>query len=227
MTHQPIRTLADGVHVVEARQRFFGLEMGARMTLLELDGGLLVHSPIAMKPEDLTPLGSPKWVLAPNLLHHLYVGPWIEAGLEVYACPGLSKKRPDLTFQEEITSQQSPFGGDVKLLPLACFGLTNEVVVLHQPSRTLVVTDLVFNIPPSAPWMTRVAMRCLCGYPGCKTTLLERIGMQRDLARRELTTLLSWDFDRIVMAHGEVVETGGKEALRRAFQWLWKKKLLA
>ncbi len=227
MTHQPIRTLAEGVHVVEAPQRFFGIEMGARMTLLELEGGLLVHSPIAMTLEDITPLGSPKWVLAPNLMHHLYLGPWLQAGLEAYACPGLSQKRPDLDFRGEITTGKNPFGEELKLLPLSCFGLTNEVVVLHRPSRTLVVTDLVFNIPKTAPWLSRVAMRCLCGYPGCKTTLFERVGMQRDVARRELSTILSWDFDRVLMAHGEVVERDGKEALAQAFNWLFKRALQA
>jgi hypothetical protein len=34
----------------------------------------------------ITPLGEPRWVLAPNLLHHLFVGPWLDAGLEGWAC---------------------------------------------------------------------------------------------------------------------------------------------
>ncbi len=33
-------------------------------------------------------------------------------------------------------------------MPLACFGYTDEVALLHRPSRTLVVSDLVFNFPP-------------------------------------------------------------------------------
>ena len=113
-----------------------------------------------------------------------------------------------------------PFGSEIEVLPLTCFSFSNEVVVLHRPSRTLVVTDLCFNLPSSAPLYTRLAMRAMGGYPGVRTTLLERFGMQRAIARRELGTIASWDFDRLVLAHGDVVERGGKDAFVRAFGWL-------
>jgi hypothetical protein len=32
--------------------------------------------------------------------------------------------------------------------------------------------------------------------------------------------MLAWDFDRIVIAHGEVLESGGREALRAGYAWL-------
>jgi len=32
--------------------------------------------------------------------------------------------------------------------------------------------------------------------------------------------VLAWDFDRIVVAHGDVVDNGGPAALRTAFDWL-------
>lgn len=215
-----LRQLAPGVHVVEAPQRFLGLEVGARMTVLELDGGLLVHSPVAIDPAAIAHLGAPRWVVAPNLLHHLHVGPWAAAGLQAWAAPGLADKRPDLRFHGVLESASRPFGDEVEVLPLRCLPMTAEVVLLHRPSRTLIVSDLVFNFPATAPWRTRAVMRCLCGYPGCRTTLIERWAIRRDVARRELGRLATWDFDRLIMAHGEVIETGGKSALAGAFRWL-------
>lgn len=206
--------------MVEAPQRYLGIEVGARMTVLELDGGLLVHSPLAIEPSAIAHLGQPRWVLAPNRLHHLYVGPWIEAGLEAWAAPGLPDKRPDLHFHGVVQPHSRPFGDEVELLPLRCFPFTREVVVLHRPSRTLVVTDLVFNFPATAPWLTRASMRCMGGYPGCATTLIERVGMRRPIARQELAVLAEWDFDRVIMAHGEIIETDGKAAVLDAFGWL-------
>ncbi len=191
------------------------------MTVVELDGELLIHSPVDVRPSLLETLGHPRWVLAPNLLHHLYVQPWIDAGLESWAAPGLADKRPDLRFDHQVErGGRHPFGNDVWLLPLSSFALTNEVVMLHRPSGTLIVADLVFNVPPTAPWTTRTAMRALLGYPGCCTTIVERVGMDRTKARRELNSILDWPFDRIIMAHGDIVETGGKDALRDAFAWL-------
>jgi len=42
----------------------------------------------------------------------------------------------------------------------------------------------------------------------------------RPLAKRCMERILAWDFDRIVIAHGEVLETGGQEALRSSYAWL-------
>lgn len=214
--------IAQNVHVAEAPQRFMGLELGTRMTVLALEGGLLVHSPIAMDPHELTALGSPRWVLAPNLFHHLHVRPWADAGLEAWAAPGLPEKRPDLDFAGILDQRTHPFGDEVSLFPFTCFSFTNEIVVLHRPSRTLIVTDLAYNIPRSAPWSTRAVMRALLGYPGCQTTVLERMAMKRDLARREVSRLLDLPFDRLVLAHGDVIERDGQAALREAFRWLWR-----
>lgn len=215
-----LKPVAPGVHVLDTDQRFLGLELGTRMTVLELDGGLLVHSPVDVAPSVLEHVGDPRWVLAPNLFHHLYIGPWVDAGLQGWGAPGLPDKRSDVRFEGVVSTGTSPFGDDVETYVLRCFSLTNEVVLLHKPSRTLLVSDLVFNISPHAPWMTRAAMRCLGGYPGCAVTLLERVAMRRDLAREDLAKIASWDFDRVVMAHGDVIETGGKQALLRAFRWL-------
>ena len=58
------------------------------------------------------------------------------------------------------------------------------------------------------------------GYPGPRTTVLERWFMKRELAREDLKTILDQNFDRVIMAHGDPIETGGKDALRSAFDWL-------
>jgi hypothetical protein len=203
-----------------APQRFMGLELGARMTVIEIDGALLLHSPIDIDPAELAPLGTPRWLLSPNRMHHLYAGPWLERGLEGWAAPGLPKRRPDLRFDHVVEHECEPFGPEVLLIPLRCFSLTNEVVLLHRPTRTLVVTDLVFNISAAAPRATRAAMWTTGAYPGCRASVLERVGMRRAIARAEITSLLELDWDRLIPAHGEIVATGGKDALRGAYRWL-------
>ncbi|MEZ4247658.1 MAG: hypothetical protein R3B99_05400 [Polyangiales bacterium] len=217
---EPLRELAPGVHVAEGPQSFYGLQLGGRMTVLETSEGLLVHSPIARPIEDVATRGEPRFVLAPNLFHHLHVGPWIDAGVATWAARGLPDKRRDVTFTGVVEPGVQPFGSDVVALPLTCFSFSNEVVLLHRPSRTLVVTDLCFHLTPEFGWGTRAAMWMLGGYPGCKTTVVERWGMKRELARRELGEIVAWDFDRLVLAHGEVIEKGGKDAFVGAFRWL-------
>ena len=215
-----MREIASGVHIADRPLRFFGVEIGTRMTVLQLSDGLLVHSPIDVDPETLEGLGDPRWVLAPNKLHHLFVGPWIDAGLEGWAAPGLPDKRTDLSFAGVVETGTHPFGPEVEVVALSCFSLSNEVVLFHEPSRTLLVTDLVFNFPRTAPWFTRFAMGCACAYPGCRASLLERVGMNRAVAREEIAILQGFGFERIVMSHGDVVETDAQQAFADAYRWL-------
>ncbi|MEM6274635.1 MAG: DUF4336 domain-containing protein [Myxococcota bacterium] len=213
--------ICEGLWTATHPQRFYGVEVGARMSVLELGQGLLVHSPIAGAPDVLRSLGRVRWVVAPNLLHHLYLPAWqSEPGVEIYGAPGLPEKRADLNFTAVIDVESEPFGDDVLAIPLRSFDVTREVVLFHRSSRTLIVTDLIFNFSRSAPIMTRLVLRALGGFPGPKTTLLERRGMKKDIARAELQRLLALDFDRLIMAHGEIIETAGKKALKSAFEWL-------
>lgn len=34
---------------------------------------------------------------------------------------------------------------------------------------------------------------------------------------KSIDRTLEWDFDRVIMSHGDVLESGGKEAMREAF----------
>jgi hypothetical protein len=218
-----LTSLADGVAVASAPLRFLGLPIGTRMTALRLAGGVLLISPIPAEPalvEELAAFGPLRWVLAPNRFHHLHVGPWLAHGVEAWAAEGLPAKRPDLAFAGVVGQAPHPFGDEVELLPTRSFPLTNEVAVLHRPSRTLVLTDLVFNFGPDAPMSVKLGMGCLCGYPGFRATALEKLGMRRAPARQELAQILAWDFDRVIVAHGHVLETGGRQALAEAYRWL-------
>ncbi len=44
--------------------------------------------------------------------------------------------------------------------------------------------------------------------------------IRRDLARRSLAKLLSWDFDKLILAHGACIENSAKAFVERAFRWL-------
>lgn len=210
----------DGLHTIDAPLRFLGIELGTRMTVLELDGGLLVHSPVDLPEGALDDLGPVRWAVAPNKLHHLFVGTWMARGADGWAAPGLPAKRADLAFSGVLNGEEHPFGSDVTVVPLTCFPFSNEVILHHRPSRTLITSDLVFNIAPDAPLATRLAMGCACAYPGCRASLLERVGMRRPEAREDLRRLLDFDFDRLIMAHGQIIDSGGKDALAAAYTWL-------
>ena len=214
--------LDDDLWVVGAPLRFLGLELGTRMTVVRIGEDLLLHSPVP--PDDalrgeLEALGRVRWVIGPNKFHHLYLAPWVEAGGEAWGVAGLRNKRTDLTFAGTVTAD-APWTDALPTRVLEGIPFTGEAVFLHPASRTLIVTDLAFNIQPDAPWLTRAGMRLAGGYPGVCCSLLEKLVVDRDVMRPELSRVLSWDFDRVILSHGAVVETDGRERLREAYRWL-------
>lgn len=214
--------LHDDLWALERDLRFLGLEVGTRMTVVRLGEDLLLHSPVAADEAlraELEALGRVRWVIGPNRFHHLYLGDWIALGAEAWGVAGLHKKRPDLAFAGTI-GQATPWPDALEALALDCIPVTGESVYLHRPSRTLIVSDLLFNLRPTAPWITRAAIAVSGGYPGVCCTALERLAMKRALAHEELSRVLAWDFDRVVLAHGAVVEEGGRDRLRHAYRWL-------
>lgn len=51
---------------------------------------------------------------------------------------------------------------------------------------------------------------------------MKMIFLNRNLARRSLDKLLSWDFDKLIIAHGVCIEAGAKQYVKKVFQWLEK-----
>jgi hypothetical protein len=42
----------------------------------------------------------------------------------------------------------------------------------------------------------------------------------RKAARASVESVLAWDFDQLVMAHGPCVDTGAKSFVEKAFDWV-------
>jgi hypothetical protein len=103
--------------------------------------------------------------------------------------------------------------------------LMNEVALLHEPSRTLVLTDLVFNVQAGPGNRARLFHRLVGATGRFGPHRLIRLGIRdRVAARRSIDRILGWEFDRIVMSHGEVVPTGGRALLEQAFAFLPEQK---
>ena len=63
-------------------------------------------------------------------------------------------------------------------------------------------------------------------YQKLQPSILERLALRdRPSAIASIKTMLSWDFDRVIMAHGSIVETDGKRRLREGYEWYLKMPL--
>ena len=136
----------------DAPLRFFGLEVGARMTVVRLpDSKLLLHSPIAATEElvrEVEAVGRVAYIVAPNRFHHLFVGEWQRVCPDalLYVAPGLDTKRTDLAIEGVLGDEPEPgWRDDLDQVLLDGFPFANEIVFFHRPSATLIATDCAFR----------------------------------------------------------------------------------
>jgi hypothetical protein len=207
--------------------RFLGVETGTRMTIARLaDGGLFVHSPGPLDDvarEAVAELGPPRAIVAPSLFHHLWAGEWKRAYPDALlcACPGLAKKRSDLPWDRLLGDTPDPvWRSDLDQVHFSARTMEDEVVFFHRASRSLVCCDAVFNLSRHPSGFTRLVAALLAHRePGA--TWLERLMIRdREAAREQIGRMLAWDAERIVLSHGEMVASDGREVLRRAYAWL-------
>ena len=228
MSAVPLEPLAPDLWVATRPLKLWVGDIGARMTVMRLsDGALVLHSPVALDPgmrAALDTLGPVRWIVGPSKVHHLFLSQYTAAYPAAALCgaPGLAEKRADLRFTHVLDDAlRAAWSGELDHLLFEGAPALSEVVFLHAASRTLVLTDLVFNVPPGAPNRARV-FHALVGAVGRfgPHRIVRAAIRDRQAARRSVERILAWDFDRIVVSHGLVLETGGRRAMETAFAYL-------
>jgi hypothetical protein len=98
----------------------------------------------------------------------------------------------------------------------------DETVLVHQPSATAIVADLVHNVgQPGGAW-SKFYTKAMGFYDRVALSRMIRWTSfsDRAAARRSLDALLALPFDRLIVGHGVPLSDGAKDALADAFSWL-------
>jgi hypothetical protein len=223
-----LAALTDGVWIESAPVSFLGLRLTSNMTVLRIsDGNVLVHSPIVLTPERraaVEALGRVAHLYAPNTFHHQWLGEWATAFPDalLHAPAGLAGKRPDLKIVRAHGAQLEPaFSGVLDEIPIAGFFL-EESALVHRPSRTLVVADLVANVGrPTHRWTaTYTKLAGFYDQVAISRVLRWTSFQDKKSARRCVDEVLAHPFERLVVGHGESVAANARNALAAAYAWL-------
>lgn len=223
--------VAPGLHVAQQPLVFQGLRVGARMSVFDSGAGLVVYSPIQATEallEAVRALGTVTWIVAPNTLHHLFVAGWAEAFPEakLLAAPGLADRRPDLAWTATLGSEDhAPWPSQhIDTEVFRGHALHEEIVLLHKPSGTLVVSDLILNLGQDAETCPAKQERLLKvtgmwqrpGPPVDWKMTLDNPSSIREAAERVLT----WDVRTIVPAHGPIIRQDARNVFADAFAFV-------
>lgn len=233
--YRPLDTpkpVADGVWVVDSGPlRPAGAPVPLRMTVLRLaKGDLLLHSPTrysARLARELGALGRVRHLVAPNSAHWMFVRDWQAAfpDATTWAAPGLRDRgqvrRSGVRLDHDLGDAAPDAWADEMRQGVVPGALGfREVWLFHEPSRTLVLTDLIEDLElDRLPVLARPFMR-LAGAadarPARHLRAVLRLGGRetKDALRR----LLDLDPGRVIFAHGRPFEERAAERLRRGFK---------
>jgi hypothetical protein len=226
----PLREyVPDLVWIKEHPLRIMGSAIRTRMTVLRLDAGLCVHSPVLIDDstrEDIRKLGEVIALIAPSNCHHLYFTSAQQAfpRARTFGTADVQRKRKDLRF-DEIIGEEPPscWAGQMDQVFVGN-RIMREVDFLHRASRTLIAVDLVENFSDQTAGTNGVlrAMMTVLGMWGRPRPAPELRWFTRDrkTARQAIERILAWDFDRAVIAHGDLLHGSPHDAIREAWGWL-------
>lgn len=223
-----LHAIAKDLWIIDHPLQVGGLQLGTRTTVARLAaGGIWMHSPGPLSPElvdEVTALGPVLALVAPNAMHHFYLAQNVRTFPQatLYVSPALPAKLKE-PFMYETLSDEPPALWRDEFAQHVTRGIPKlqEVIFLHRASRTLILTDLAFHIRHSASWFTRLFMRLngVYGHFG-PSRIFRLLVKDRAALRSSLNLMENWDFDRVIVSHGEVLEGGGKQAVQTQYAWV-------
>lgn len=223
---EPLREFAADVWIADGPiVRAVGFPFPTRMIVVKLgDGSLWINSPVIASPsemEGLSTIGTVKYLVAPTPLHVWRLQRWAEAFPEaqVWLPP---QRRPRPSSPGHVLGDLPPRAWSAEIDQLVFRGsmVLDEVHFLHRKTRTLIIADFIQNYRVvKGRRLFNAFLRCGGVLDGGVPVDI-RLSFNKRIGRESLVRLLSWDFDNLIVAHGECVRNRATAFVERAFGWL-------
>jgi hypothetical protein len=232
-----IREVTEGIWTFSKPFKRFGIfPWGGRSTAVKLANGdvwVLASTPLSSETKKtLDKLGPVAYIVAPDAGHHLYLGQfksaYPDAKLIGVADLVEKKKKEGLTldgaYGRDPADTKYGYEPEIEAIYFSGFSM-KDVAFLHAPSKTLIQADLLFNLPGNEQYSkskTSPKLPIIGSFqPFGKIHKHFLWGEGKDKAamKKDAIAVANWDFDRVIMCHGDVIETGGNAAWREAYKW--------
>lgn len=189
-----------------------------------------------------------RYLAATDFENHTFLSEWAKAfpSAKVLGVDGLPEKRQKAketagtsfdhvwTMKNKHDMKVDPdFDREFETEYVGSHG-NKELVFCHKPDRTLIEADLIFNLPaneqysksdesPTAGIGTKlfIGMMSASGTATWQKRFLWYAASAADRPgfNQSIKKINSWDFDRVIPCHGDVIETGGKGVFQKVMEW--------
>lgn len=189
-----------------------------------------------------------QYIAALDYEHHIFVSEWAKAfpNAKVLGVEGLPEKRESSketagTKFDHLWTQKNKldfkvdadFDRDFEYEYVHSHG-NKELVFFYRPDRTLIEADLMFNLPATEQYartkegteagiLTKLFVGLMSAQGSAKwqkrfiwyaISAKDRTGFNQSIKR-----INTWDFQRIIPCHGDIVENNAKGIFQTVFEW--------
>ncbi|KAF8636334.1 hypothetical protein AX16_010990 [Volvariella volvacea WC 439] len=234
-----IREVVNGIWTFSKPFARWGfVPFGGRSTAVRLRNGdvwLLASTPLGPETrKTIDNLGPVKYIVSPDLEHYLFLADYKKAYPEAKMIAAqevvdnmAAGPNKDLKFDGVwSTDNNTNYGFEDEIKYCFFSGFKNkDTAFLHVPSKTLIQADLLFNLPAKEQYSKAGGPSHvpLLGKMNAFTWLHPRflwsLGVDKEAMKRDAKTVDSWDFERIIPCHGDVVEEKAKAAWKAAYKF--------
>ena len=216
--------IGEDIWVHEDAMTLMGMKISLRMTIVKLaNGGLWIHSPTALVPElreKTEKLGAVRFIVGASNGHNIWLREWQGAfpDAALYVSSGIPKKLKLTKYQVLDESDEHLWQQDLTRTYMSGVPFFNESVFLHKKTKSLIVTDLIQNYPDKRPpglagFMAKyifepIGFKGMCVAPPLKMGFNIKDKQKFAVSIRKIQ---SQDFERIIVTHGDIIESNAKQ----------------
>ena len=219
-----MKKITENIFIDEYSEKIMpGVHFPVNSSLIELENNtLMVISPGPFEQKmirEIIAKYSTIYCVAPNAFHHKHLKSFNSffPEIDIYGPSALTKKQPWLSGKIlSLDSLAEKLKGQILLFPILGNSLLNETVFYCHRSKSLIVTDLFFNMRNPMP-LGRKWILSLVGARNkiAQSKLVKKSITNKETYIRSVKPLAKLDCQRIIVGHGHIVEgaAGIKKAL--------------
>jgi len=190
------------------------MKLPLRTVLIDTPDGRILFSPAStLTPAQHASAGAISDIVVPSLMHFDGVRPAVAAHPEarLWGPEGAEAKLPGVRWHGILGRDPWPFEDQLSLVPIAGMPKFNECVFLHRPSRSLLVTDLAFNLEDPRGLGAWLFLHLFGTYRRFGVSrLFVRFVQDRPAFDAAIAQVAALPFEHLVPSHGAIVSHDAK-----------------
>lgn len=198
------------------------LNLPVRSTVILLGEAKALLSPGSnLTSTELQKLGNITDIVAPSLFHCSGV-PLAHSTFpkaKIWAPTGAKKTKAQISWTHELSKDPWPYQEQLICIPIKGIPKINEFVFVHNESKSLIITDLCFNLTDLNGLGAWIILNLFGTYRKfAMSKFFLKFAEDKLAFEQSLQEILNHDFENIVVSHGANVIGGGRKKLLLCFQ---------